>query len=135
MPETHGTHIESRRVFLPETVAIPAGTVVGERYRLRERLGQGGFGVVYDAEQFTPVQRRVAVKLIREGRATDESRARFLTERQAIASLDHPNIARLIDAGEMPDGAPFFVLEHVAGLSADKFARAERLGPNPRHKK
>ncbi|MBK8976113.1 MAG: protein kinase [Planctomycetes bacterium] len=85
-------------------------------YRVLETLGRGGMGTVYLAEQRTPVQRRVAVKLVRRGMDTRDVLARFAAERQALALMSHPNIARVFDAGSTVDGRPYFVMEHVAGL-------------------
>ncbi|MHC4953054.1 MAG: protein kinase domain-containing protein [Planctomycetota bacterium] len=92
-----------------------AGSTIGP-YRLLQEIGDGGFGVVYVAEQTTPVKRRVALKLIKPGMDTREVVARFETERQALALMDHPNIARVFDCGETPGGRPFFVMELVQGI-------------------
>jgi serine/threonine protein kinase/ABC-type nitrate/sulfonate/bicarbonate transport system substrate-binding protein len=91
------------------------GTRIG-RYTLRERLGEGGCGVVFMAEQDEPVRRRVALKVIKLGMDTREVIARFEVERQALALMDHPNIARVLDAGATENGRPFFVLELVHGV-------------------
>jgi serine/threonine protein kinase len=85
-------------------------------YRVIEPLGRGGMGSVYLAEQTVPVRRRVAVKLIRRGMDTDDVLARFAAERQALAVMTHPHIARVFDAGTTDDGRPYFVMEHVRGL-------------------
>ena len=83
-----------------------------DRYRLGELLGEGGMGAVYAAEQLEPVRRPVALKVIRAGgRASDRIVARFELERQVLALLEHPNIARLYDAGVTPEGDPYFVME------------------------
>jgi serine/threonine protein kinase/tetratricopeptide (TPR) repeat protein len=84
-------------------------------FRILERLGRGGMGEVYLAEQRVPVARRVALKLIRRGMDTREVLARFALERQALALLDHPNIAKIHDAGETVDGRPYLVMEYVSG--------------------
>ena len=84
----------------------------GERmgnYKLLQQIGEGGFGVVWMAEQIEPVRRRVALKIIKLGMDTKEVVARFGQERQALAMMDHPNIARVLDAGATPFGRPFFV--------------------------
>jgi serine/threonine protein kinase len=90
------------------------GTRIG-RYRLIERVGEGGFGVVYLAEQQEPVRRKVALKIIRLGMDTESVIARFQAERQALALMDHPNIARVFDAGSTESGRPYFVMELVEG--------------------
>ena len=86
-------------------------------YRIVRVLGQGGMGVVYEAEQLEPLRRTVALKVIRRGMDTEEVLARFESERQALAVMDHPNIARALDAGTTDDGLPYFVMELVAGES------------------
>src|SRR4051812_6197379 len=86
-----------------------AGEVIGGRYRLLERIGEGGFGVVYLAEQDQPVRRKVALKVVKPGMDTRQVIARFEAERQALAIMDHPNIAKVLDAGATPAGRPFFV--------------------------
>ena len=92
-----------------------AGTVIG-RYRLLQKLGEGGMGEVWLAEQKEPVRRRVALKLVKAGMTTREVIARFESERQALALMDHPAIAKVFDAGSTPQGAPYFVMEYVAGV-------------------
>src|SRR5262245_47787562 len=86
------------------------GTIIG-RYKLLQQIGEGGFGVVYMAEQQEPVVRRVALKIIKLGMDTKEVVARFEAERQALALMDHPNIARVLDGGATESGRPFFVME------------------------
>ncbi|TAE91273.1 MAG: serine/threonine protein kinase [Verrucomicrobia bacterium] len=102
------------------------GVQVG-RYRLIERLGSGGCGVVYLAEQEKPVRRKVALKIIRVGLETPEAIARFELERQALASMNHPNIARILDAGTHASGRPFFVMELVDGESITHYCDARHL--------
>ncbi len=87
-----------------------------ERYKLLERIGEGGCGVVYVAEQTEPVRRRVALKVIKLGMDTKQVVARFEAERQALAMMDHPNIAKVLDAGTTDVGRPFFVMELVPGI-------------------
>ena len=82
------------------------GSMIGP-YRLEERIGKGGMGVVYRARQESPIRRDVALKLIREGLDSRDVVARFEAERQALALMDHPNIARVFDAGSTADGRPF----------------------------
>jgi len=91
------------------------GTVVG-RYTLLEKIGEGGMAVVYVAEQKQPIHRRVALKLIKLGMDTKQVIARFEAERQALALMDHPNIAKVLDAGATDTGRPYFVMELVQGL-------------------
>src|SRR5262245_62970596 len=91
------------------------GSRIG-RYRLLERIGQGGYGVVYLAQQEEPVRRQVALKVIKLGMDTASVVARFEAERQALAVMDHPNIARVFDAGATDAGRPYFVMELVRGV-------------------
>lgn len=91
-----------------------AGIIIGP-YHLLQLIGQGGMGEVWLAEQTQPVRRRVAIKLIKTGMDTKEVVARFESERQALALMDHPAIAKVFDAGSMTEGQPYFVVEYVAG--------------------
>lgn len=91
------------------------GTIIGP-YKLLQQIGEGGFGVVYMAEQEKPVKRRVALKVIKAGMDTHAVIARFEAERQALAMMDHPNIARVLDAGATGTGRPYFVMELVKGI-------------------
>src|SRR5215471_5671211 len=100
------------RIDLP---AEQLGTTIGH-YKLREKIGEGGCGVVYVAEQEQPVRRRVALKIIKLGMDTRSVVARFEAERQALAMMDHPNIAKVIDAGTTDTGRPYFVMELVRGV-------------------
>jgi serine/threonine protein kinase len=86
-------------------------------YRLVHRIGVGGMGEVWRAEQTAPFHRTVAIKLIKAGMDTRAVVARFETERQALALMEHPNIAKVFDAGATPEGRPYFVMEYVPGLS------------------
>src|SRR5947209_1529811 len=88
------------------------GTMVG-RYKLLEQVGEGGMGVVFVAEQTEPIRRRVALKVIKPGMDTRQVIARFEAERQALAMMDHPHIARVLDAGSTDAGHPYFVMELV----------------------
>ena len=96
-------------------------------YRLTKRIGRGGMGAVWKAEQMYPVVRRVAIKLIRRDLDADDAIARFEVERQAISRMDHPNIARILDAGNAEDGRPYFVMELVQGMQIDRFCDEKRL--------
>ncbi len=102
------------------------GSTVGP-YRILELLGEGGFGVVYLAEQTRPIRRRVALKLIKPGMDTKQVIARFEAERQALALMDHPGIAQVFDAGETEAGRPYFAMEHVPGVPITAFCDEERL--------
>ena len=102
------------------------GTMIG-RYKLLEKIGEGGFGVVYMAEQVEPVQRKVALKIIKAGMDTREVIARFEAERQAIALMDHPNIARALDAGATAAGRPYFVMELVRGIPITEYCDQSNL--------
>src|SRR5713101_1206540 len=96
-------------------------------YRLLQRLGEGGMGEVWLAEQSKPVQRRVALKLIKAGMDTREVVARFESERQALALMDHPAIAKVFDAGSTPEGRPYFVMEYVAGIPITAYCDKHRM--------
>ncbi|HUG66891.1 MAG TPA: protein kinase [Pirellulaceae bacterium] len=102
------------------------GTVIG-RYKLLEQIGEGGFGVVFMAEQQEPVRRKLALKIIKPGMDTKEVIARFEAERQALAIMDHPNIAKVLDAGATESGRPFFVMELVRGISITDFCDQNSL--------
>jgi serine/threonine protein kinase/tetratricopeptide (TPR) repeat protein len=102
------------------------GQTVGP-YRLVERLGEGGFGIVFRAEQQRPVRRDVALKIIKPGMDSRAVIARFEAERQALARMEHANIARVLDAGETADGRPYFVMELVRGEPITRFCHTRRL--------
>lgn len=104
----------------------PIGTRIG-RYKLLEKIGEGGCGVVYRAEQEEPVRRCVALKIIKLGMETKSVIARFEAERQALALMDHPNISRVFDAGATDRGPPYFVMELVQGVKITQFADQHRL--------
>jgi serine/threonine protein kinase len=107
------------------------GTFIG-RYKLLERIGEGGCGVVYMAEQSEPVRRRVALKIIKLGMDTRNVIARFEAERQALAMMDHPNIARVLDAGATETGRPYFVMELVRGVKITDYCDQNQLEPRER---
>jgi len=96
-------------------------------YRILSRIGEGGMGVVYLAEQEKPVRRRVALKVIKPGMDSRAVLARFEAERQALALMDHPGIARMLDAGTTPEGRPYFAMEHVPGVPLDSYCEKRRL--------
>src|SRR5436190_6296004 len=108
---------------------------VGDRignFKLLQQIGEGGFGVVWMAEQERPVRRRVALKIIKLGMDTREVIARFEQERQALAMMDHPNIAKVFDAGATPFGRPFFAMELVAGVKITEYCDEAKLGTRDR---
>ena len=102
------------------------GGTVG-RYKLLERIGEGGFGVVYMAEQQYPIRRKVALKVIKAGMDTKQVIARFEAERQALTMMDHPSIAKVLDAGTTDAGRPYFVMELVKGVPITEYCDRERL--------
>jgi serine/threonine protein kinase/tetratricopeptide (TPR) repeat protein len=107
------------------------GAVIGP-YKLLEQIGEGGFGVVFLAEQAQPVRRRVALKVIKPGMDTRAVIARFEAERQALALMDHPHIAKVLDGGETASGRPYFVMELVKGAPITQFCDGNRLTPRER---
>lgn len=111
--------------------ALP-GVVISGRYTLQEKIGEGGMGEVWVAKQTEPVKRKVAVKLIKTGMDSKAVIQRFEHERQALALMDHPNIAQVLDGGITPTGQPFFVMELVNGLPLNKFCDEARLSPRQR---
>jgi serine/threonine protein kinase len=114
----------------------PSGNFVAPQkigpYKLLEVIGEGGFGTVYIAEQQAPVRRRVALKIIKPGMDSRTVVARFEQERQALAIMDHPNIAKVFDAGTAPDGRPYFVMEYVAGEPITAYCDRNRLNVRQR---
>jgi serine/threonine protein kinase len=96
-------------------------------YKLLQRIGEGGFGEVFVAEQSKPVQRRVALKIIKLGMDSRQVVARFEAERQALALMDHPHIARVFDGGTTPTGRPYFVMELVKGEPITQYCDAHKL--------
>ena len=102
------------------------GTLIGP-YKLLEQIGEGGMGLVYMAEQQQPVRRLVALKIIKPGMDSKQVIARFEAERQALAMMDHPNIAKVHDAGTTETGRPYFVMELVRGIPINEFCDQKRL--------
>src|SRR5262245_47495991 len=102
------------------------------RYKLLQQIGEGGCGVVYMAEQEEPVRRRVALKVIKLGMDTKRVVARFEAERQALALMDHPNIAKVLDAGATETGRPYFVMELVRGIKITEYCDQENLSTEQR---
>jgi serine/threonine protein kinase/tetratricopeptide (TPR) repeat protein len=106
------------------TVAHSVAPLLGaqiDKYKLLEQIGEGGYGVVFMAEQQTPVHRRVALKLIKPGMDSRQVLARFEAERQALAMMDHPNIAKVFDGGVTDQGRPYFVMEYVKGIPVTEY--------------
>src|SRR5438270_14084651 len=117
-----------------DTTEPPAegpGTRLGP-YKLLQQIGEGGMGIVYMAEQEQPVRRRVALKIIKPGMDSAQVSARFEAERQALAMMDHQNIARVFDAGTTPSGRPYFVMELVHGVPITKYCNDNHLTPRER---
>ncbi len=132
-------HREAGSFLVMPTRDPPAGSSTPDQvgsqigpYKLLQKLGEGGMGVVFLAEQEQPVRRRVALKVIRAGMDSSHVLARFEHERQALALMDHPNITRVLDAGATPDGRPFFAMELVHGIPITKYCDQERLSVEDR---
>src|SRR5579863_2012542 len=123
-----GNLLATRTIAAGETVT---GTVIG-LYRLLQPIGQGGMGEVWLAEQKEPIRRRVAIKLIKTGMDTREVVARFESERQALALMDHPAIAKVFDAGSTPQSRPYFAMEYVAGVPITTYCDNHRLSTRER---
>jgi serine/threonine protein kinase len=131
--------VGATRAFTPmageEAAAAPAheapGTVIGP-YKLLQQIGEGGMGTVFMAEQSEPIQRKVALKIIKAGMDTRQVIARFEAERQALAMMDHVNIARVLDAGATDAGKPYFVMELVHGVPITKYCDDNHLTPRER---
>ena len=121
---THASAATETADYRPKS---EAGIVIAGRYTLQEKIGEGGMGEVWVAKQTEPVKRKVALKLIKTGMDSRAVLQRFEQERQALAMMDHPNIARVLDGGLTPTGQPFFVMELVNGLPLTKFCDEARL--------
>jgi eukaryotic-like serine/threonine-protein kinase len=137
-PNPSATESSSNPSVNPDLVPTIASSLTGAMatalepkfigpYKLLHRLGVGGMGQVWLAEQTAPVQRQVALKLIKVGRYDDELLLRFRSERQSLAMMDHPAIAKVFDAGATPDGQPYFVMEYVSGVPITKYCDDKRL--------
>jgi serine/threonine protein kinase/tetratricopeptide (TPR) repeat protein len=134
-------HEEPASVLLQSAPGMPTadyapiterpGTLVGP-YKLMEQIGEGGFGLVFVAEQQEPVRRKVALKVIKPGMDSKQVIARFEAERQALALMDHPNIARVLDAGATEAGRPYFVMELVRGIPITDYCDQNQLSPRER---
>ncbi|MEK7756619.1 MAG: serine/threonine-protein kinase, partial [Planctomycetota bacterium] len=116
-------HLDQHPVRRPERIGP---------YRILDELGEGGMGIVYLAEQDKPIHRRVALKVIKLGMDTKHVIARFETEREALALMNHPNVAKVFDAGATDDGRPYFAMEHVPGLRITDFCDMHRLTTDER---
>jgi len=123
-PEPAPPHLAPTGDHCPK---VEPGAVIAGRYTLQEKIGEGGMGEVWVAKQTEPVKRKVALKLIKTGMDSKAVLQRFEQERQALAMMDHPNIARVLDGGLTPTGQPFFVMELVNGLALTKFCDEARL--------
>ncbi len=119
------------RTSVDKIVSERPGDRIG-RYKLLQQIGEGGCGVVYMAEQFEPVRRRVALKIIKLGMDTKSVIARFEAERQALALMDHPNIAKVLDAGATETGRPYFVMELVRGAKITEYCDEKKLSTRGR---
>ncbi len=117
--------------FDQQAITEGPGAVIGP-YKLLEQIGEGGFGVVFMAEQTQPVRRKVALKVLKPGMDTRQVVARFEAERQALAIMDHPNIAKVFDGGATPTGRPYFVMELVKGVPITEFCDQNQLTPRQR---
>ena len=117
--------------IVPSSLVESVGTVIGP-YKLLEQIGEGGFGIVYMAQQTAPVRRKVALKVLKPGMDTRQIVARFEAERQALALMDHPNIATVFDGGTTPAGRPYFVMELVKGSPITEYCDTNRLTPPER---
>jgi serine/threonine protein kinase len=115
----------------PEQLREGPGTTIGP-YKLLQQLGEGGMGVVFLAEQTEPVQRKVALKIIKPGMDSKQVLARFEAERQALALMDHPHIAKVLDAGTTDTGRPYFVMDLVKGLPITQYCDDQQLTPRQR---
>src|SRR5690242_5339502 len=134
--DSAGDFLNSPVLIADEAVADRAivekpGTRIGP-YRIVSLIGEGGFGSVYLAEQEQPVRRRVALKVVKLGMDTRQVLARFDTERETLALMDHPNIAKVLDAGITDSGRPFFAMELVEGTPITQFCDAQSLGTRQR---
>src|SRR3984957_2382177 len=116
----------------PKTQTLHRATAIAAdedfvRYHVVRQLGEGGMGTVYLAEQREPFRRRVALKVVKLGMDTSQVLARFANERQALALMDHPNIARIFDAGATPKGRPYFVMEYIEGVPVTQYCDGNRM--------
>lgn len=136
MHEQEQSFLESSPVLsetssIPDAVSEQAGDSIGP-YKLLQQIGEGGMGIVYLAEQREPVKRRVAIKIIKPGMDSRQVIARFEAERQALAMMNHPNIAKVLDAGATSSGRPYFVMELVNGVPITEYCDEQKLSTRQR---
>ena len=129
--DTKDATLDDTSSLTREVDDVVEGARIGP-YKILQKIGEGGFGMVYMAAQSGAVHRRVALKIIKAGMDTRQVIARFEAERQALAMMDHPNIARVFDAGETETGRPYFVMELVKGIPLSQFCREENLDTTAR---
>jgi serine/threonine protein kinase/tetratricopeptide (TPR) repeat protein len=129
---TEGVYSPQTKTLQTPIKDLAAGTLVAEKFKLIEELGRGGMGVVYLAEQIAPVKRKVAIKIIKLGMDTKQVMSRFEVERQALAIMDHPSIAKVYDAGATETGRPYFVMEYVKGVPITEYCDTHRLNNRER---
>ncbi|HXY33374.1 MAG TPA: serine/threonine-protein kinase [Planctomycetaceae bacterium] len=115
------------RATVIDSATASAGRMIAGRYRLLEEIGEGGMGTVWAAEQLQPVRRRVAIKLIKPGMDSRQVLSRFEVERQALALMEHPNIAKVLDGGVTDQGHPYFVMEYVKGMPITDYCDRARV--------
>jgi tetratricopeptide (TPR) repeat protein/predicted Ser/Thr protein kinase len=122
-----GGAFQPQPVTSPESPGLEVGAVIGGRYKVLESLGEGGMGTVYVAEQTEPVRRKVALKVVKTGLDSQRVLARFEAERQALALMDHPHIAKVLDGGLTEAGRPYFVMEYIKGVPLTDYCDSARL--------
>ncbi len=135
--ESNDQQVERRLIELLSQTTKPAeqpGTIIAGRYKLIEAIGEGGMGAVWLAEQKEPVKRKVAIKLIKAGMDSKQVLSRFEAERQALALMDHPNIAKVFDGGMTEQNRPFFAMEYVKGMPLTEYCDQARLSLKERLK-
>ncbi len=130
--EPTGQYVDPGQAAPKSTGPEQPGTILAGRYKLIENIGEGGMGSVWVAQQQQPIKRRVAIKLVKAGMDSRQVLARFDAERQALALMDHPNIARVFDGGMADTGRPFFVMEYVKGIPFTEYCDKSRLSLNER---
>lgn len=127
LPDVPAINPNVTEMFTGQKQDHQIGTIIAGKYKLLEEIGEGGMGTVFVAEQTEPVKRKVAVKLIKPGMDSKSVLARFEAERQALAMMDHPNIAKVLDAGLTDERRPYFVMEYIKGLPLTKYCDDVKL--------